>query len=195
MATQRGVLHTKKPGEAGGGDGEPFSIPEVKGEFFEGEADDIAIGEGERVITSIVWPNPYQRFRPVVLLDANRARLHRRQLVAAPEEDGEAVPRRARGEAHGRVAQALVQDAPKPRDRVVARRLDGDQARESMRVADRRAVDVDAGGATVDDRLHPAALGGTQPGEEFATLASMSREAAKPADRWVTTAGCPVRVA
>jgi hypothetical protein len=88
-----------------------------------------------------------------------------------------------------------MQDAPKPRHRVMARRFHSDQACECMRVADRRAVDVDAGGATVDNWLHPAVLGGTQPGEELAVLAAMARDTAKPADRRVAAASSPVEVA
>jgi hypothetical protein len=92
VAAQRGVFYTEQPGEAGSGNGEAFPIPEIKRDFFESETDDISVGECERIITAIVWSDPHQRLCSVVLLDAKRASPHRRQLVTASEEDGEAVP-------------------------------------------------------------------------------------------------------
>jgi hypothetical protein len=54
MAAQRGVFHTEQPGEAGSGNSEAFPIPEIKRDFFESEADDVSVGECERIIAAIV---------------------------------------------------------------------------------------------------------------------------------------------
>jgi hypothetical protein len=60
MAANRGVLNTQQPSEAGGGDGEPLSVPELKWQLFEGEANDISVCESERVVTTVVRTDSYQ---------------------------------------------------------------------------------------------------------------------------------------
>jgi hypothetical protein len=59
MAVNRGMFNTEQPREAGGGDGEPLPIPELKRQLFEGETDDISVGESERVITTVVRADSY----------------------------------------------------------------------------------------------------------------------------------------
>jgi hypothetical protein len=64
-----------------------------------------------------------------------------------------------------------------------------------VRVAHRRAVDVDAGRATVDDRFHAVVLSGTQSSEQRAPRAPVARDTAEPADDWVTAICGAVEVA
>jgi hypothetical protein len=77
----------------------------------------------------------------------------------------------------------------------MARWLHRYQARKSVRVAHRRAVNVDAGGAAMNNRLHAAALDGTQVGEKFAALPAVPRGAAEPAHHRIPAAGGPMEVA
>jgi hypothetical protein len=108
MAVNRSVLNTQQPCEAGGGDREPLPVPKLKWQLFKGEANDISVGESERVITTVVRADSYQRLGTVVLADVEWAGVHSRHLVAAPEEDGEAIPGGAGSKAHRGVSQLLV---------------------------------------------------------------------------------------
>jgi hypothetical protein len=92
MATHRSVLDTKQSGETGGGNGEALTVPELEWQLLEGETDDIAVRESEGVVTAVVGADSDEGLCPVGLLDAEGACTHGGLLVAASEEDCEAVP-------------------------------------------------------------------------------------------------------
>jgi hypothetical protein len=195
VTTERRMFDTQQPRKARGGDGEALPVPELERKLLEYETNNIAIGKGEGIITTIMWADSDERLRAVHLPDAQWARAHRRLLVVAPEKDREAVPGRACGEANRRVAELLMENPAKPRHRVVTWWFHRHKAGERAGITHGRAVHIHTRRAPMDDRLHDSGATGAEASEKLAGVAAMTRGPAEPAHYWITIVRGSVEVA